>query len=43
MASITVKEKSLFLRGFDMMKKEDTVIVITQLAGLNDIDDILAK
>ena len=37
------KGKIIIPRGFDMMKKGDTVIVITQLAGLNDIDDILAK
>ena len=42
-ASINRKGKIIIPRGFDMMKKEDTVIVITQLAGLNDIDDILAK
>ena len=42
-ASINRKGKIIIPRGFDMLKKGDTVIVITQLAGLNDIDDILAK
>ena len=35
--------KIIIPRGMDMMKKGDTVVVITQLAGLNDIDDILAR
>ena len=42
-ASINRKGEIIIPRGFDMLKKGDTVIVITQLAGLNDIDDILAK
>ena len=42
-ASINRKGKIIIPRGLDSIRKGDTVVIITQLTGLNDIDDILAK
>lgn len=42
-ASINRKGKVIIPRGADMMKTGDAVIIITQIAGLNSIDDILVK
>lgn len=42
-ASINRKGKVIIPRGMDMMKKGDAVIIITQFAGLNSLDDILVK
>lgn len=42
-ASISRGGRIIIPRGMDMLKKDDTVIVITQFAGLQDIDDILVK
>ena len=42
-ASINRKGKVIIPRGMDVMKKGDAVIIITQFAGLNSLDDILVK
>ncbi|MDY3251357.1 MAG: Trk system potassium transporter TrkA [Candidatus Choladocola sp.] len=42
-ACINRNGKIIIPRGMDAMKVGDTVIIITQQTGLNDIDDILAK
>lgn len=40
-ASITRNGKIIVPRGSDTLQKGDTVIIITQMTGLNDISDIL--
>ncbi len=40
-ASITRNGKIIVPRGSDVLQKGDTVIIITQMTGLNDISDIL--
>ena len=42
-ACITRKGKLIIPRGSDQMRVGDTVIIVTQHKGLNDIEDILAK
>lgn len=42
-ACINRDGKVIIPRGADVMKVGDSVVIITQLKGLNDIDDIIAK
>ncbi len=42
-ASISRNGKVILPRGMDVLRVGDSVIVITQLGGLNDIDDIMTK
>ena len=42
-ACINRAGKVIIPRGADVMKVGDSVVIITQLKGLNDIDDIIAK